>query len=210
MRSALLVPLVVALVVAPPAASALAPGGEDEPAKPEPPPELSPRSPSLDFDLLGTPREKADPALQHAIETRRTMLTLHQGLGFASWAAMTATVVVGQLDFNDRFRGGGDTGKYHGWHTGLAIGTSTLFLASGLLAILAPKPFPTPLRLDTALLHKIAMGAAAAGMITQIVLGLVARGQDGSVSERNVATVHQVVGYATLGAMTAGVVVFLF
>ncbi len=172
------------------------------------PPDLAPSQ--LDFNLLGAPKEKADPALQHRIEMRRTMLTLHQGFGIATLAALAATTIVGQLDFNDRFRGGGDTGKYHGWHAGLAYGTSALFLTTGLLALLAPKPYPKPVRLDTALLHKIAMGTAAAGMITQIVLGIVSRGQAGSVSERNLATAHQIVGYATLGAMTTGVVVLFF
>jgi hypothetical protein len=181
-------------------------------AAPAPPNERANTSevPTLDFDLLGTPREKANPALEHAVETRRSMLTLHQGFGIATLAALAATVVVGQLDFNDRFRGGGDTGKYHSWHAGLAYGTSALFLTTGLLALFAPKPYPKPLRFDSALVHKIAMGTAAAGMIAQIVLGIVARGQAGSVQERDLAAVHQAIGYVTLGAMTVGVVAFTF
>ncbi len=182
---------------------------DDAPPQPAPR-EAAPTSPSLDFDLLGVPKEKADPKLQHDIAMRRTLLTLHQGFGIATWAALAATTVLGQLDFNDRFRGGGDTGKYHAWHSGLAYGTSALFLATGLLAVAAPKPYREPLRLDTALLHKIAMGTAAAGMITQVVLGIVARGQAGSLSERHLATAHQIIGYATFGAMTAGVVVLVF
>ncbi|ABS24800.1 hypothetical protein [Anaeromyxobacter sp. Fw109-5] len=173
-------------------------------------PDLSPRAPELDFDLLGKPAKKANPEVQRKLETRRKMLTLHTGIGIATWAALATTTAVGQLDFDDRFRGGGDTGKYHGWHTGLAYGTSALFLTTALLGVLAPKPFSEPARLDTALLHKIAMGVATAGMITQIVLGVVARGQAGSLSERDLATAHQLVGYSTLGAMTFGMTVLVF
>ncbi len=209
----MLVALALALALVP-AAGAAAPAEEGkEPAPPpaEAKPSLTPRPPSsLDFELLPPPKEKGNPELERQVRTRRELLTLHQGAGFATLAALVATTVVGQLDFDDRFRGGGDTGKYHGWHTGLAIGTSALFAGTGALALLAPKPYPTPLRLDTAVLHKIAMGAAAAGMVTQIVLGVVSRGQTGSVSERNLATAHQIVGYGTLGAMTVGTVVFLF
>jgi hypothetical protein len=138
------------------------------------------------------------------------MLALHQGFGIAAWAALAATTLVGQLDFDDRFRGGGDTGRYHAWHRGLAAGAGALFLATGLLGILAPEPYPKPLRLDTATVHKAAMGLAAAGMAAQLILGLAARGRAGTLSERRLAEAHQVVGYATFGAMTGGVVVLLF
>ncbi|ABC82919.1 hypothetical protein [Anaeromyxobacter dehalogenans] len=176
-----------------------------------PRPNLEPtQPPDLDFDLLGRPAKQADPRIQRQLERRRRMLTLHPAIGLATWAALAATTVVGQLDFDDRFRGGGDTGRYHAWHRGLAYGTSALFLSTALLGVLAPKPLAEPVRLDTALLHKIAMGAATAGMVTQIVLGIVARRRAGSLSERDLAAVHQGVGYATLGAMTIGVTVLLF
>lgn len=173
-------------------------------------PDLTPHPPDLDFDLLGEPAQRARPGLQRALERRRRMLTLHTAVGLATWAGLAATTVVGQLDFDDRFRGGGDTGRHHAWHQGLAYGTSALFLSTALLGVLAPKPLEEPLRLDTALLHKIAMGAATAGMVTQIVLGITARRRAGSLSERDLAAVHQGVGYATLGAMTVGVTVLLF
>jgi hypothetical protein len=171
------------------------------------------RSPSLDFDdLLPAPPEAAapDPRLTRKVERRRTMLTLHQGLGFATWGTLAATTLVGQLDFNDRFRGGGDTGRYHGWHRGLAYGTSALFVSAGLLALLAPEPYAKRTRLDTATLHKVAMAVATTGMVAQVALGVAARGRAGTVRERDLANAHQVTGYATLGAMTVGVVVLFF
>ena len=138
------------------------------------------------------------------------MLTFHQGLGIATWSALAATTVVGQLDFNDRFRGGGDTGKYHGTHKALAYGTSTLFLGTGLLGLLAPEPYEKKVGFDTATVHKSSMALATAGMATQIALGLLARGSAGKLRERDLATAHQVTGYATLGAMTVGAVVLFF
>jgi len=167
----------------------------------------------LDFDLLPpepTPGAAVDERFEREVRRRRRMLTLHQGLGIATWSALAATAVVGQLDFDDRFRGGGDTGRYRGAHRLLAVGTSALFLGTGLLGLLAPEPYAKKVRLDTATLHKASMGLAAAGMATELVLGLLARRSGGTLRERDLAAAHQVTGYATLGAMTAGAVVLLF
>lgn len=206
-------PLLVAFMLAtnPPIARSAGegPAGESKDAKEEEKPDLSP---PLDFDLL--PPEPAGAAadlrFEKEVRRRRKMLTLHQGLGIATWSALAATTIVGQLDLDDRFRGGGDTGRYHGAHKVLAYGTSTLFLATGLLGLLAPEPYEKKVRLDTATVHKASMGLAAAGMATQIVLGLLARGSAGRLRERDLANAHQITGYATLGAMTAGAVVLFF
>jgi hypothetical protein len=171
--------------------------------------------PGMDFDLLEpSPAAEAprlvDPALERAIATRRTMLTIHQGLGLATLTTLAATIVVGQLHFNDRYRGGGDTGRYDGWHTGLVIGSSSLFAGTGLLGLFAPTPFKKELRLDTITLHKIFVSLATAGMLTQVVLGLVTGSQEGKLSQVDLATAHQVVGYATLGAVGAGALMIVF
>jgi hypothetical protein len=169
----------------------------------------------MDFDLLEpstaaeTP-QLVDPQLEKAIAQRRTMLTLHQGLGLATLTTLAATVVVGQLHFNDRYRGGGDTGRYDPWHTGLVIGTSSLFAGTGLLGLLAPTPFKKELRLDTITLHKLFVSLATAGMLTQVVLGIVTGNQEGKLSQVDLATAHQVVGYATLGAVGAGALMIVF
>jgi hypothetical protein len=171
----------------------------------------------MDFDLLEpSPAAEAprlvDPALEKAIATRRTMLTVHQGLGLATLTTLAATIVVGQLHFNDRYRGGGDTGRFDAWHTGLVIGSSSLFAGTGLLGLFAPTPFKKELRLDTITLHKVFVSLATAGMLTQVVLGLVtsSRDQEGKLSQVDFATAHQVVGYATLGAVGAGALMIVF
>ena len=68
------------------------------------------------------------------------MLQLHQIGGFITLAGLAATVVVGQLNYADKYGGGGDTGKYLTAHETLAIGTSAVFAATGLLAIFRAQP----------------------------------------------------------------------
>lgn len=170
-------------------------------------------SPSLDFDLLAPAAGVAvvDPAQEKAVDRRRSMLKVHQGLGIATVATLAATSVVGQLDFNDRFRGGGDTGQYHSAHKALAYGSAALFTAAGLLAVLAPEPYAKKGgRADTATVHKWAMGVATAGMVAQIALGIAARGKAGTTQERDLAAAHQIIGYTTLGATTVGAAVLFF
>jgi hypothetical protein len=174
------------------------------------------QEPSLDFDLLDSPVDataavQVDPELEAKVARRRTMLKLHQGLGFGMAAGLVATTVVGQLHFNDRYRGGGDSGRYRVLHRGLVIGTSTLFTSVGLLGLLSPEPYEKKgLRLDTATVHKLFMSLATAGMLTQVVLGLVTRSQEGNLSQVNLATAHQAAGYATIGAVSAGVITLFF
>jgi len=193
-----------------PPSTAGAPTGTTPPGEPpnlEPPP---PKTPPLDFDLLGGGGARpADAALEREVARRRTFLQVHQALGLATLAATAATLVVGQLDFDDRFRGGGATGQYHPWHTGLAYTSAALFAAAGAAAILAPVPYPKKLQLDTATLHKTSMAIATAGMIAEIALGIASRKSAGTLRERDLAAAHQVVGYVTFGALGAGAGVLL-
>jgi hypothetical protein len=213
--------LLALLLLAPATAHAASdPGDPPGPSAPDPPDLSAPPAPTarppsdLDFELLEPAPGSAparDPAFERRVARRRTMLKVHQGLGLATWTALAATAVVGQLHFDDRFRGGGDTGRYRTAHRTLAFTTATLFTAAGLLALLAPEPYAKrEARLDTATLHKVSMGVATAGLVAQVILGLAARGKAGSTRERDLAATHQVVGYATLGAMTVGTVILFF
>lgn len=183
------------------------------PAEPQKaPPRLEP---SLDFDLLGAPPaalkpRAADPELEARVRRRRRMLLVHQAFGLTTLGALAATTVVGQLNLNDKYRGGGDTGRYQGLHKGLAFTTAGLFAVTGSLALFAPVPYARHRGFDTATVHKIAMGTATLGMLAQIVLGVQAHAREGHLDQRSFATAHQVVGYATLGAMTVGAVSFVF
>ncbi|MCY1018402.1 hypothetical protein [Pyxidicoccus sp. MSG2] len=185
-----------------------------QPQEPQTPPPSAGDSSSMDFDLLGGEESasaaKVDPELESKIARRRTMLKLHQGLGFALTASLLTTTVVGQLQFNDSFRGGGDDRNLLGLHRGLAIGTSAIFASVGLLGLLAPEPFEKKFQWDTITIHKLLMSVATVGMIAQVVLGIMATHHYGGLSERDYAMAHQVVGYTTLGAVSAGVVTLFF
>jgi len=201
--------LCLALVVS--IASGSAAAEETTPAAPQDKPDQG-----NDFDLL--PREKPPDAgalarqadLSRSLSRRRDFLRLHQLGGFATIATLAATVVVGQLNYADKYGGGGDTGKYRTAHQVLAYGASGIFAATGILALLAPSPFEKPLRLDTATLHKVSMLVSTAGMASEIVLGIVTSRSEGRISQRDFALAHQIIGYTTLAATTAGFLVFTF
>lgn len=209
--------LVVLFALALPAASAAKQPASDAPRrspKVKAPPPPQPKDSGLDFDLLGpdskAEEQKPDPKIEEAVKLRRGMLLFHQGLGIATWVSLAATDVVGQLELSDKYGGGGDSGRYQLPHAALAITTSVLFASVGTLGLLAPTPYKKPFRLDTAGLHKIAMGIATAGMVAQLVLGVLAASREGQLDQRAFAQAHQIIGYATLGAMTCGATVLVF
>lgn len=199
--------------------TAAPPPTSDRPEAAKPPAQPG-GQPSLDFDLLDeTPKPDAAAQAAHDAEVarveqmvkrRRSMLTLHQGLGLVTLASLAATTVVGQLELNDKYRGGGDTERWLPLHVGLLTTTSALFATVGLLGVLAPVPYPKQFRLDTANIHKFFMALATAGMVAQLVLGLVTHGSDGHLYQVDLVTAHQIIGYGTLGAMTAGAVTLFF
>ena len=178
-----------------------------KPAKPPKPPA------SDDIDLLpkaATPDAKAQRELEEKLALRRTMLTWHQVGGFTTLGALTATAVLGQLDYHDKYGGGGDTGRFHLWHRWVAFSSAAIFAGTATLAVFAPQPIPTEARLDRTTLHKVAMSVASAGMVAQIVLGIVTASAEGTHAQRNYALAHQIVGYTTVVASFAGFGVFTF
>jgi len=199
---------------APPAqAVQVAPAPQQPPMPPlvtTPPP--APPTSSDDFDLLA-PAPVLDAAqlaqakvLEEKLATRRTMLGLHQVAGFVNLAGVTTAVVLGQLNYHDKYGGGGDTEKYIKAHAIAAYSSAGIFAATGLLALLAPSPIDQPTRLSTATVHKSLMAVATAGMVAQVVLGVVAAAKQGNISQRDYALAHQIVGYTTAVATAGGFV----
>jgi len=169
-----------------------------------------------DVDLLPKPAAP-DPAeaarlqeLDRSLQQRRTMLQYHQLGGMLTVASLGATVIFGQLNYNDKYGGGGDTGQWANWHKYSAFLSAGIFAATGALAIFAPSPLPKPARLDTVMVHRIAMGVATAGLVTQIILGVVTAGKGGSASQKDFAMAHQIVGYTTFAATAVGFAVLTF
>lgn len=203
--------------MAAPAVAQDTPKSEQQPASKQEPASEQPaaQEDDMDFNLLEEPLDSAaaaqvDPELDKRIRRRRTMLKLHQGIGFAMSASMLTTTVLGQLQFNDSFRGGGDDRNFLTLHRGFAIGTAALFATGGLLGLLAPEPFEKQFQWDTVTFHKMFMALATAGMLAQIILGVMATDRYGRLSETNFATAHQVVGFTTMGAVSAGVLMLFF
>lgn len=165
----------------------------------------------LDFDLLGAPASAQPPVDDGALKLRRSMLSLHQGLGIGLLAMTASSVAVGQLNYNDRFGGGPSTGRFELAHAGLAYGTLGLFVGTGALALLAPVPVQKESEgVDRVTLHKVGLFTAAAGMAAQAGLGIAASAREGHVNQQGFATAHLAIGYLTLAGMALGVGALVF
>ena len=162
-----------------------------------------------DFDLLA-PAPVFDAAqlaqaqeTERKLATRRTLLGWHQLAGFVNLAGVATAVVIGQLNYTDKYGGGGDTEKWHTAHQIAAYGSAGIFAATGLLALFAPSPIDQPVRLSNATVHKSFMAVASAAMVAEVVLGIVTARKQGQISQRDLALAHQIIGY-TAAVSTAG------
>jgi hypothetical protein len=175
-------------------------------------------APDLNFDMFGdaakpekTPEQLlAAEKLERLSKIRRKMLTAHQVLGFTTLAVLAATVIIGQLNYQDKYVSGDFTGRYEKAHLGLSIGATSLFGATGMLALFAPNPYPKPIRFDTALVHKVSMILATAAMVTQVVLGPVTVDRVGKQNQSSLALGHLITGWASFGFMAAGTIAYVF
>ena len=139
------------------------------------------------------------------------MLQWHQALGFITLAALAVTDVIGTLSYYDKYTASGaDTGRFTTWHEGLAIGTSVSFGVTGILALAAPNPYPKPLKLDAALLHKMSMLMATVCFAAQIVMGPIMAVSDGKLYQKDMALAHVVIGYGAFAFMGVGTLAYVF
>ncbi|MDB4964729.1 MAG: hypothetical protein JWN44_418 [Myxococcales bacterium] len=189
-----------------------------QPAHSPPPPPSS--SGDMSFDLFGD-KEKKSPLdvareqdrvakLEQKVKLRRSLLKWHQVLGFATLGALAVTDVIGTFAYVDKYGSGNDTGSFLTAHLGLGVGTSALFATTGILALAAPNPYPKPLKLDAALVHKVAMALATACFVAQLVLGPITGTREGKLDQRDFAVAHLVIGYGAFAFMTAGVLAYVF
>jgi hypothetical protein len=167
----------------------------------------------MDFELLPQkPQSSTEQAsIESKIKTRRAMLQWHQGFGIATAALMAGTVITGQLNYSDRFGGGGSSGQYEGWHDTLEAATVVSFATAGLLAILTPTPFEHKSDgVDTVTVHKWTMLVATIGMGAEVPLGIWTVTREGYVNQGTLALTHLIVGYVTAAALTAGATALFF
>jgi hypothetical protein len=193
--------------------AAPSPSEEVPPAAPPAPVPTADGSPDLDFNLLGPgePAGKPAPVDEAKVKLRRKMLTYHPLLGIGLLVCETATVVLGQLNYNDRFGGGPSSGRYQFPHKVLAWSTEGLFLGTGALALFAPDPMgKTHEGFDRVLLHKIAMIIAGTGMVTELGLGIYTASREGYLNQASLARTHLAIGYITLAATYLGVGTIVF
>lgn len=175
---------------------------------------------NFDFDLFGDQTQPQRPLalvpdakkIEHErkVKLRRKVLTLHQGFGFTTLALLAATLVIGQLNYLDKYGGGDLTGRYQPYHLTLGITSTAMFTATATLALIAPNPFKKEYKADRAMLHKVMMTLATAGMVAQMVMGPITSRLDGNLNQRNMAIGHLVTGYATWAFMATGMLAFVF
>jgi hypothetical protein len=214
-----------------PAPTPATPAGAVVPSTPSPTAPTQPRaepsappSPSneMNFDLMNDEKNKKPPTeeaaekariakLERKVHLRRALLQWHQALGFATLAALAVTDIIGTLDYYDKYSAAGtDTGNFATAHEGLAIGTTVLFGATGIVALSAPNPYPKPLKLDAALLHKMSMLVATICFAAQIVMGPLMAVSDGKLFQRDMAVAHIVIGWGAFAFMGVGTLAFVF
>lgn len=223
LRALLLVSVVALGAVATPALAAepsAAPAATTQ--APAVPAASAPNPDAFDFDLGDKPKvspaeeaeqKKRAEELDRKVKLRRKMLVAHQAIGFTTLGVMATTLVIGQLNYVARYGGfnnGQDYDRFQVPHLGLAISTSALFATLGILGVAAPNPYPKPIKLDSALVHKVTMALATAGMVTQMVMGPITTAFEGKLNQRDMALGHLVVGYATWGFMAAGIIAYTF
>ncbi|MBN8613387.1 MAG: hypothetical protein J0L92_22530 [Deltaproteobacteria bacterium] len=171
------------------------------------------------------------------VRQRRELGQIHRALGIATWVSMTATVVLGFIQFYNLygFGAGQDTNpcaagsavfgqeQCYGnpWpHRISAITTSALYTATFALSFAMPDPnhaaegngaFADHLRI-----HQILRWVHLAGMLAQVGIGIALssgafgdRANDYSTLQ-TVGAVHQVIGWTTWGALTAAGAIMLF
>jgi len=177
-------------------------------------------SDDLSFNLLDDgPKESPEKAQAQAAaaqaterkaKIRRQMLTVHQAFGFTTLAALAATLVIGQLNYQDQYVNGQFSGRFERPHLGLGIGTTALFATTGALALFSPDPYEKKYRLDTAMVHRVSMALATAGMVTQMILGPITSFRVGYTNQSRLALGHLITGYATFAFMATGTIAYFF
>jgi hypothetical protein len=145
---------------------------------------------TFDMPLTREQREKE-------LSARRTMLGLHQIGGFATLAALVATVALGQLTYN----GNESMGELHG---AMAMTAVTAYFTTATLAIFTPPPAIRRGEWNTVSTHKLLATVHFTGMMLTPVLGKMI------ADDRDVRTLHLVSGYTTTATFAAALLVVTF
>ena len=145
------------------------------------------------FDLPLTPEGR-----QKEMKARRNMLAFHQIGGFATLAALAATVALGQLAYN----GDESMGPVHG---AMAMTAVTLYFTTATLAIFTPPPSVRRNEWSTVSTHKLLATIHFSGMVLTPFLGRMV-----ADNHRDLRTIHLVSGYVTTAAFAGAMVAVTF
>lgn len=171
------------------------------------------------------------------LRQRRDIATIHRAFGIATWGAMLVTVVLGFIQYYNLYGFGGREdapcvtgdavfGQDQCWgipwpHRIAAMTTTALYGVTFTLSFVMPDPagvsegdgeFAETLRM-----HKTLRWVHLAGMVAQVFLGFataqnwfgIDRANDFD-AQRALATVHQGIGWATFGVLTAAGAIMVF
>lgn len=161
---------------------------------------------------FGFPLDKAGRDREAKI--RRRMLTWHQIGGFTTLAAMTATVITGQLLLNSQptsdhtgHPGAPEPEHDHGIHgvkSALAWTTVGLYSATAILGILTPPPLERRPQWNSISWHKaLAIGHFTGMFVAPLIILTVDDSDDARLY-------HQISGYTTLALLTGAMIVVTF
>jgi hypothetical protein len=145
------------------------------------------------FDLPLTPEGR-----HKELETRRNMLALHQIGGFATLAALIATVTLGQLTYNGNE-------SLAGLHAPMAITAVTMYFTTATLAIFTPPPALRRGEWSTVSTHKLLATVHFSGMVLTPLLGRLAAN-----NRRDLRTIHLASAYVTTATFAGALIVVTF
>ncbi len=150
-------------------------------------------------------------ARQRELDFRRTMLSTHQVLGFATLALMTASVVFGQILLNDyealRFE---EALRNRPTHRTLSIITFGTYMSTAAMSTFAPPPLIRRDEWNTVSTHKLFAIFHFSGMVAQPILAIMASNSRDLEQIRTLRRAHQIVGYFTLAALAAAMLTLTF
>jgi hypothetical protein len=183
-------------------------------------------------------RESSDHAqLGAQIRARDEIAAIHRAFGIATWGSMLVTVVLGLIQYNNLYgwfgsledtpcvRGHAVFGQEQCWgfpypHAIAASLTGALYATTFILSFVMPDPLDADQgnsqHAQNLRIHETLRWFHLGGMLAQIVLGAIVglapgldRANDFGALQA-LATVHEVIGLATFGVLTAAGALMLF
>lgn len=180
------------------------------------------------------PSSGGGSSLAEQLSQRRDVAQIHRAFGIATWISMLATSVLGFIQYYNLYgffadradtpcvTGGAVFGQDQCWGTPWPhrigwITTTALYSATFLMSFLMPDPLNSGSTNADLELHKTLRWVHLGGMIAQLFLGLAVSNNWFGIDRANdfgaqqaLASVHQLIGWTTLGVMTAAGAILLF